>query len=135
MIKSYRELQLLKTFEERFEYLRLDGIVGKPTFGFERYANQVLYHSTMWRHIRRRIILRDDGCDLGISGLEIHGSLMIHHINPITLEDIDNGADCVFDEDNLITTRLSTHNALHYGDISLVWNLPKNRYTRDTCLW
>lgn len=135
MIKSYRELSRLKTFEERFDYLKLDGIVGKPSFGFERYVNQALYHSSLWRHIRRGVILRDDGCDLGIPGREIHGSLMIHHINPITLEDIDKGADCVFDEDNLITTMLSTHNALHYGDISLVWNVPKDRYTRDTCLW
>ena len=135
MVRSYRELVRLQTFEERFEYLRLNGVVGEKTFGFERYVNQTFYRSTEWRHNRRGIILRDGGCDLGIQDRQIHGQLVVHHLNPITLADIENGADCVFDPDNQVTTMLSTHNAIHYGDISMLPRLPRVRYTRDTCLW
>ena len=135
MIKTYRDLRRLTTFEERFEYLRLGGIVGESKFGFDRYLNQTFYHSNEWRHTRRGIILRDEGCDLGIPDREIHGQLLIHHINPITIEDLENGADCVFDPDNLITTMMETHNAIHYGDILLLPKLPIDRRKNDTCLW
>lgn len=135
MIKSYRELRFLTTFEERFEYLKLGGVVGNSTFGFDRYVNQGLYHSNEWRHTRRRVLLRDGGCDLGISNRDIHGRLLVHHIMPITLEDIESGADCIFDPDNLITTTIDTHNAIHYGDVSLLPRLPVARTKNDTCLW
>lgn len=135
MFKSYRELRRLITFEERFEYLKLCGIVGRSTFGFERYLNQVLYRSRDWKLSRNEVIIRDDGCDLGIKDREIFGQLLIHHINPITIDDIERGADCVFDPDNLITTVLNTHNAIHYGDKSLLISLPKERTRNDTCPW
>ena len=135
MIKSYRELRLLRTFEERFEYLKLGGVVGNSTFGFDRYVNQELYHSNEWRHTRRVVVLRDNGCDLGIPNHDIHGRLLIHHIMPITLEDIESGSDRIFDLDNLITTTIDTHNAIHYGDASLLPRLPVVRKKNDTCLW
>jgi hypothetical protein len=135
MIKSYDGLRYLSTFEERFEYLRLKGTVGQTTFGFERYLNQSFYRSREWKHIRNEIMLRDSGCDLGICDREIRGQLLIHHINPVTLEDIEDGADCIFDSNNLITTSLATHNAIHYGDISQVPQLPKERSKYDTRLW
>jgi len=135
MIKSYRELCRLKTFEDRFEYLKLNGSVAKTTFGFERYLNQMFYQSREWKQTRRGVILRDNGCDLGIFDRDIHSQILVHHINPITLEDVEDGADCIFDPDNLITTILPTHNAIHYGDASLLLKLPKVRIKNDTCLW
>jgi hypothetical protein len=135
MIKSYRELYRLKTFEERFEYLRLGGTVGRETFGFDRYLNQTFYHSREWRLSRRDIILRDNSCDLGIPDREIIGRIIIHHINPITIRDIENGADCVFNPDNLICISHNTSNALHYGDASLFIKLPQERRKGDTCPW
>jgi hypothetical protein len=135
MIKSYQELRRLDTFEERFEYLRLRSVVGESTFGFERYLNQALYHSREWKYTKNDIVLRDNGCDLGVPGYEINGQLLIHHINPVTIKDIEIGADCVFDPENLITTRLITHNALHYGNIDMLPKPPIVRHKRDTCLW
>jgi hypothetical protein len=135
MNKSYHELCRFTTFEDRFEYLRLNRVVGQTTFGFERYLNQMLYHSRDWKYIRDEVIFRDKGCDLGISDREIYGKLLIHHINPISFEDIESGADCIFDLDNLITTTLTTHNAIHYGDLSLIPQLPKVRSKNDTRLW
>lgn len=125
----------LSTFEERFEYLRLNGTVAEPTFGFDRYLNQRLYQSREWKRTRHGIILRDGGCDLGIPGLEIFSQLIIHHINPLTMEDLEYGTDCVFDPNNLITTRLDTHNTIHYGDKTLLVGLPTERSEGDTCLW
>ena len=135
MIKSHRDLCRLQTFEERFEYLKLHSSVGEVTFGFERYLNQMLYHSREWRYTKRDIILRDNSCDLGVMGYEIYDNIVIHHINPISIDDIETGADCVFDPENLITTQLRTHNALHYGNMD---SLPRPLVVRrkgDTRLW
>jgi hypothetical protein len=134
-MKSYRELRRFDTFDERFEYLSLHGVVCRATFGYDRYLNQALYHSREWKHTKNDIVLRDNGCDLGIQGYEIYGQLLIHHINPITFEDIETGADWVFDPDNLITTKFETHNALHYGNIDTLPQPPVVRRKSDTCLW
>lgn len=133
--KSYSELILLPTFKERFEYLQLFGQVGEDTFGFNRYINQYLYHSKEWHRFRDRIIIRDKGCDLGVDGYEIHGGVLIHHINPITQEDIVNCNPCVFDPNNVISTTLSTHNAIHYGNKDLLILPPNERTPNDTCPW
>lgn len=135
MNKSYRELRRIPTFEERFEYLKLGGVVGRPTFGFERYLNQTFSRSSEWKHTRRGIILRDNGCDLGIQEREIFGRIIVHHINPLTVEDIELGRDCLFDPDNLITTSHITSNAIHYGDKSLLVLVPEDRKKGDTALW
>lgn len=135
MIKSYKELRRLKTFEERFEYLRIGGVVGRETFGFERYLNQTFYRSTEWRHIRRDIIVRDGACDLGIPDREIYDRIIVHHINSITIDDIELARDCVRDPDNLICCSHNTSNAIHYGDASLLIRLSPERRKGDTCLW
>jgi len=135
MIKTYREAVKLLTFEERFRYLKLNGSVGRSTFGFDRYINQELYRSREWKRIRDYVITRDEGCDLGIEDRAIHGRLLIHHINPITIEDIEKGTDCIFDLNNLICTTHDTHNAIHYGDESLLPKLPIERRKGDTCPW
>lgn len=135
MIKSYRELIRLPTFEERFAYLKMGGSVGRETFGFDRYLNQAFYNSREWKRTRRDIIVRDESCDLGIFDREIFGKIVIHHINPITIEDLENGDWCVFDPNNLICTSPNTHNAIHYGDESLLSLLPKERRRGDTKLW
>lgn len=135
MIKSYKELRHLRTFEERFEYLKIGGVVGRETFGFERYLNQNFYQSPEWKHTRRGIILRDNGCDLGIRDREIFGRIIIHHINPISIDDIELGRDCIFDPDNLISCSHDTSNAIHYGDASLLIKPPQERRKGDTQLW
>lgn len=135
MIKSYRELIRLPTFEERFAYLKMGGSVGRETFGFDRYLNQAFYNSREWKRTRRDIIVRDESCDLGIFDREIFGKIVIHHINPITIEDLENGDWCVYDPNNLICTSPETHNAIHYGDESLLSLLPKERRRGDTKLW
>lgn len=135
MIKSYRDLRRLKTFEERYDYLRLGGVVGRSTFGFDRYLNQTLYRSPEWKRVRNAVIIRDNGCDLGIPDRAINEQILIHHINPISIEDIENRASCVLDPDNLITTTLVTHNAIHYGDASQLIRLPTERRKGDTTLW
>jgi len=134
-MKSYSELRRFDTFDERFDYLRIRGNVGEVTFGVGRYLNQMLYHSREWKFIKRDIISRDNGCDLGIEGFEIYGQLRIHHINPVTIEDLELGSDCVFDPENLITTSHTTHNAIHYGNAEMLPRLPIVRSKRDTCLW
>lgn len=134
-IKSYSEMITLPTFEERFEYLRLDGFVGQETFGYDRYLNQILYNSPEWKKCRQKVIIRDNGCDLGCEGFEIQGRILIHHINPITLEDIHNRSPKIFDPDNLITTVHNTHNAIHYGDRNLLLIAPIERSRNDTCPW
>lgn len=133
--RSYNELVSLLTFEDRFEYLKLNGSVGFSTFGFERYLNQSLYRSKLWKHIRRNVIVRDNACDLGIEDRDVYSRLLIHHLNPITIEDIENGNECVFDMNNLICTSHNTHNAIHYGDSSLLPRLPIERRKGDTCPW
>ena len=135
MLKCYSELLQLTTFKERYEYLRLDGVVGEETFGFDRYLNQIFYNSQEWKDIRRKIIIRDNGCDLGVEGYEIHGKILIHHMNPINLSDIVHKTDELLNPDYLITTVLSTHNAIHYGDASLLPALPIERRANDTCPW
>lgn len=133
--KSYSELIKLPTFEERFQYLKLDGTVGSETFGYRRWLNQEFYHSEAWHRFRDEIIVRDNGCDLGVEGYEVHGRIYIHHINPITYEDILSERRCVFDPENAICTRFSTHNAIHYGDEDLLISVPKERRPGDTCPW
>ena len=135
MIRNYSELITLRTFKERFEYLKLDGIVGEETFGFDRYMNQIFYKSKEWASVRREVIIRDNGCDLGVDGYEIHGKILIHHMNPINLSDIVHKTDELLNPDYLITTVLSTHNAIHYGDASLLPALPVERRVNDTCPW
>lgn len=134
--RSYRELRHLKTFEERFEYLALKGIVGEDTFGFDRIFNQRFYRSVEWKRARDEVIIRDNACDLGIEGYEIHGRLLVHHIVPITMDDIRNQTDRLLDLDNLITVTHATHNAIHYGDPSLLVKPSLvQRTAGDTKLW
>lgn len=135
IMKTYNELIRLRTFEERFDYLRIGGIIGKETFGIERYLNQSFYRSIEWKHVRRDAIVRDNGCDLAFMGMDIYGRVIVHHINPITVEDIVEGRDCMFDLNNLICTSHSTSNAIHYGDKSLLITPPKERKRGDTQLW
>lgn len=135
MIRTYSELITLPTFKERYEYLRLGGVVGKDTFGFDRYLNQIFYKSLEWQSVRREVIIRDNGCDLGLDGYEIKGKILIHHMNPINVEDILNRSDTLLNPEYLITTVLATHNAIHYGDATLLSTLPKERSKNDTCPW
>lgn len=136
IIRSYSELITIPSFIERFRYLRLGGKVGVETFGYDRYLNQILYRTTEWKRFRNRIIVRDDGCDLGCKGHEIIGQrILVHHINPITVEDVLREDPKVFDEDNVISTILLTHNAIHYGDESLLVTAPIERKPNDTCPW
>jgi len=134
-MRTYSELILLPTFEERFEYLKLDSKVGEATFGFERYLNQNFYHSYEWKRIRRDVILRDNGCDLGVEGYDIFGPIIVHHMNPVTSNDIVLATKELMNPEFLISTRLETHNALHFGDISLLNNRPIERRPGDTCPW
>ena len=134
-IKTYSELITLPTFEERYRYLRLKGRVGEDTFGFDRYLNQVLYHSKEWKDVRDYVIIRDNGCDLAMEGYEIPGKVLIHHMNPITAKDIERRSDFLLNPEYLITTVLSTHNAIHYGDENLLPRLPMERSMHDTCPW
>nr|DAV53797.1 MAG TPA: HNH endonuclease bacteriophage, HNH Endonuclease, DNA.52A [Caudoviricetes sp.] len=135
MIRTYSELSRLKTFKERYEYLRLDGVVGKNTFGFDRYLNQAFYKSKEWKDIRRFVIIRDNGCDLGVEGCEIHTNIIIHHMNPIRQDDILSRTDLLMNPEYLITTTLNTHNAIHYGTDELLATAPISRSKNDTCPW
>lgn len=138
MIKSYEEMLKLKTFEDRFNYLKLNGRVGSETFGYDRYLNQTLYRSYEWRRLREKVIIRDNGCDLGVDGYQIFTDILIHHINPITIEMIENRDPFIFDMDNLISTSHETHNAIHYGAILTPNDIPRNfveRTPNDTKLW
>ena len=135
IIKTYSELITLPTFEERFAYLQLNGVVGRDTFGFDRYLNQIFYRSKRWRSIRDQIIIRDNGCDLGVEGYDIYGKILIHHINPITLDDIKRESEFLLNPEYLITTTHNTHNAIHYGDESLLSTMPMERVKNDTCPW
>ena len=135
MIKTYSELILLPTFEERFEYLRLDGRVGEDTFGFDRYLNQLFYRSYEWRKIRDHVIIRDNACDLGVEGYDIYGKILIHHMNPITAKDIERRTDLLLDPEYLICVTHNTHNAIHYGDENLIIKTPIVRTKNDTCPW
>lgn len=134
-IKTYSELITIPTFKERFEYLRLKGSVGKDTFGYDRYLNQVLYRSPEWKRLRNQIIIRDDGCDLACDGYDVYGKVLIHHLNPITVEDVLARSRKVFDPDNLVCVSHNTHNAIHYGDVDLLVTGPITRTKNDTCPW
>lgn len=135
MIRTYSELSSIKTFDERFEYLKLGGFVGEETFGFNRYINQKFYQSYEWKRVRREVIIRDNGCDLGVDGYEINKGIIIHHMNPITKDDIANITEYLLNPEYLITTMLMTHNAIHYGDVSLIQSIPIERAKNDTCPW
>ena len=134
-IRTYSELVTLPTFEERFKYLQLNGQVGKDTFGFDRYINQNFYRSLEWKRVRDKVILRDNGCDLGVEGYEIHGRILIHHMNPITIRDIESMSEYLLNPEYLISTVHNTHNAIHYGDESLLITVPIERTKNDTCPW
>lgn len=135
-IKTYSELITLPTFEQRYEYLRLDGIVGEETFGFDRYINQKFYHDPEWLRVRDKVIVRDNGCDLGVLGYEIlYERIIIHHINPMRVEDVINRNPMLFDLENLICVTHNTHLAIHYGDKNLISKVPVERTKYDTCPW
>ena len=134
-IRTYSELMRLSTFEERFRYLKLDGLVGKDTFGFDRYLNQEFYRSKEWKEVRDFVIVRDNGCDLGMDGYEIVGRIYIHHMNPITVNDIVHSSDFLLNPDYLVCVSHNTHNAVHYGDEDLLVTAPVERRKNDTCPW
>ena|SRR3990172_974805 len=135
MIRSYSELRRYRTLEERFRYLSLRGEIGLKTFGFDRYVNQLFYRSRQWKLVRNDVIARDNGCDLGVEGYDIHRRILIHHMNPLRLTDIDLGDPSILDPDYLITTAHQTHNAIHYGDETLLPKPPVERRPGDTRLW
>lgn len=134
-IRTYSELVKMDSFEERFEYLKLNGEVGKETFGFDRYLNQAFYKSPEWRAVRDKVIIRDCGYDLAMPGHEIRGKILIHHMNPITKEDILRRSELLLNPEYLICTIKSTHDAIHYGDESLLMKAPIERTKNDTCPW
>lgn len=135
MIRTYKELSRLQTFEERFDYLKLSSFIGTETFGFDRYINQMFYRSKEWKSIRNHVIVRDNGCDLGIEGREIQKGIIVHHINPIKIDDIVSATEFLMNPDYLICTSLKTHNAIHYGDSNLLDKDPIIRRPGDTKLW
>ena len=134
-IRTYSELITLPTFEERYRYLRLGGKVGEDTFGFDRYLNQIFYRSKEWKDVRDEVIIRDLGCDLGIEGREIFGKILIHHMNPIRIDDIVKRSDFLLNPEYLICTIKSTHDAIHYGDESKLLIRFTERSANDTCPW
>lgn len=134
-IKRYSEIIELKTFEDRFNYLKLNGEVGVDTFGFDRYLNQKFYKSRRWLSIRDEVIVRDNGCDLGVIGYDIYGKVIIHHMNPITIDDIKHNSDFLINTEFLICTTFDTHQAIHYGDDDLKRANPVERTKNDTCPW
>ena len=135
MKKTYSELIKIPTYEERFRYLKIGGKIGEETFGYDRYLNQVLYRCKEWKKTRNEIILRDHGRDLAMEGYDIYGLIIVHHLNPITVEQILNRDACIFDPENLISVTPRTHNAIHYGDESILFTGIKQRAKNDTCLW
>lgn len=135
IIRTYSELMTLPTFEERYRYLRLGGRVGRDTFGFDRYLNQMFYKSDEWMSLRNDIIIRDNGCDLGIPGREIEGRILIHHMNPITVRDILERSEFLLNPEYLISTVKNTHDAIHYGDENSLILIPRERTKNDTCPW
>lgn len=134
-IRCYSELIEIPTFEERFRYLQLNGSVGQDTFGFDRYMNQAFYQSREWKRVRDFVILRDNGCDLGVDGYTIYGKVLIHHMNPITVKDIATVSNFLMNPEYLICVSHTTHNAIHYGDENLISKGPVIRTPNDTCPW
>lgn len=135
MIRTYSELSKLSTFKERFDYLKLNGKVGEDTFGHSRFLNQDFYSSPEWRRTRRNIIIRDNGCDMGLDGYSIQGRIYVHHINPITVDDILERRPCLFDPENLICVSSMTHEAITYGIEDMIPTDPVIRRPNDTCPW
>ncbi len=135
ILRTYSELIQIPTFKERYEYLRIDGVVGADTFGFDRWLNQKFYRSTEWKRIRNQVILRDNACDLGVDGYDIYGRIIIHHMNPITMVDLVGATDYLINPEFLICTTHDTHNAIHYGDAELLQTDPIERKPNDTCPW
>ena len=134
-IRTYSELITMPSFEERYRYLKLDGVVGEKTFGFDRYLNQLFYSSKEWKTIRNFVITRDNGCDLGMEGHDIYGKILVHHMNPISKDDILGRSEYLLDPEFLISTIKNTHDAIHYGDESLLITAPIQRSKNDTCPW
>lgn len=134
-LRRYSELIRLNTFKERYEYLRIAGVVGETTFGFDRYLNQLLYTSSKWKQLRQKIIIRDNGCDLAMPGYDLRSRIYIHHLNPLTMEDVEEVSERIFDPENLICVSHRTHNAIHYGDEELLPQEPVLRKPNDTCPW
>jgi hypothetical protein len=135
MIRTYSELIKFTDFIDRYNYLRLDGTVGKETFGFERFLNQKFYNSQEWLAVKREVIIRDNGCDLGLDGYEIHGKILVHHMNPIEQSDILRRTDILLNPEYLISTTLETHNAIHYGNENILLVPIRERTKNDTCPW
>lgn len=135
MNRSYTELKQYDSFLDRYKYLKLVGQVGVDTFGLDRYINQMLYRSSKWQKARRGVIIRDEGCDLGVKGYDVNDKIIVHHMNPLTLEDIEEDRDWIYDPEYLICTSFRTHNAIHYGDEQLLPKLPIERSRNDTCPW
>lgn len=133
-IRRYSELCRLRTFEERFDYLKLQGVVGESTFGFDRYLNQLLYRSSEWKKVRNAVIVRDDGCDMGLADYPAN-RIIVHHMNPLSVEDLENRSELIFDPEFLICVSFNTHNAIHFGDETLLPKLPVERKPGDTCPW
>ena len=133
--KSYEELITIPTYIDRFKYLQIKNAIGKETFGYDRYLNQILYHSNEWKKFRRDIIIRDNGMDMGFDGYEIGSRIIVHHINPITIDDVRNHNPCVFDPNNVICVSHNTHNAIHYGDSELLFIELVERKPNDTSPW
>lgn len=135
MIRTYSELITIPTFEERYEYLRVSSNVGKTTFGFDRYLNQIFYMSEEWKQVRYYVITRDNACDLGIKGRDIHIGIRVHHMNPITIEDVESGNHDILDPEFLICTSLNTHNAIHFGTAKNLERTFQERRRGDTTPW
>ena len=135
MIRRYSEMIRFDSFLDRYNYLQLRGKVGLDTFGLDRYLNQTLYRSSRWRRTRDKVILRDNGCDLGYEGFDIYDKIIVHHMNPLSIEDIEDDVDEIYDPEFLICCSFNTHNAIHYGDERLLPQLPIERSPGDTCPW
>lgn len=135
MIRTYSELITIPTFKERFKYLQLSGLIGNQIFGYDRYLNQMFYRSQKWKKIRDEVIIRDNACDLAMEGYDIFGKVIIHHMNPLSIKDIKSETEYLLDPEFLICVTHNTHNAIHYGDESLLPILPKERTANDTCPW
>lgn len=135
MQRTYTELIQLPTFKERYEYLRLGGIVGQDTFGFDRYLNQKFYHSPEWKRIRRDVIIRDEGRDLAMEGYELQNNIFVHHMNPIVPDDLINVPEWILNPEFLVCVSKQTHDAIHFGDASLLPKLPIERTPNDMCPW
>lgn len=135
IIRCYKELSRIDNYEERFRYLKLVGQVGESTFGFDRYLNQIVYSSKRWKQVRNAVIIRDEGRDMGVEGYDIQGRIVIHHMNPISIEDAEKDRDFIYDPEFLICVSPITHNAIHYGDESLLPKGPVDRFPNDMCPW